>query len=1098
VEHLDSATDLATTSPRLASLLLEMRDIYQKNLVATANARDYLERSVKSAQADAETASRAFTPDTSRLDRYSRAWNQYGESDGPPTVEVEPPTSIDEAKETWERCASACKRELDGYQATRQEYDEARRRLFGKPKVEPRIPHEFRVNLWRMQSVIDSLPGLQRSYAEQATNRSRRDLTAAFESEVAHRDTVVADEIAKRRAALDFGIEMLGHLGLPWPEALADLQPAATAREQSTVRIGRFESIAPQVVSREVPAVIEFPHERAVAIKAPALRRDDALSVLRSVVLRSLVGLPAGQLHLSVFDPIALGQSFADFLHLADYDERLIDTRPRTSSRDIEARLEEHSAHLETVIGKYLRGQFASIREYNQQAIEVAEPYRLLVVCDYPAQFTDRATELLLSLIENGARCGVYVLIHVDQDGPEKQQIPVSRLLQNADVLTFHGQNVRIGLTTGPVQIDVVPDNCPPITFARDSTPSSDAARVLSELGSQARSVEKRVVELSTCFELIGRNTSTTIGSHLPVLSPGASPIRTEDPDTWWSGDSATGATAILGRAGAQSVAPLYFSSTEIAGGALMVGLPRSGKTTALHSAILSLTMTYSPEELELYLIDAKHGVEFIVYRDLPHARMVSINSEREFAVAVLESLASEITRRAEMMKTRTPGKTNLKEFRLATGEVLPRIIAFIDEFHEIFEEADSLGQQAYAAFSHIVKQGPFAGVHLVLASQTLSSMPAMDRNTLTLLPARIAFACNESDALIVMGEANQEPRFLAQAGEGLLNPNRGDPVHNLRFQGAFVTPEPRDDLITKIQTKAARVGWLGHPRVFDGDSLAERREVPPRVFAEADEKPRRLRVVAGEPLSLEQHLPITLRRNESHNVLLIGPADDEGVPEPGLTGLAHSVLLAASKQIPDAHVVDFVNDEGGAGGEPDRRMSLEELCGEINVTLHRRRALEKLLEDTALLVRDRSTLEDYRSPGRLLVLFGVQRATGLDPEDLDDDSPAANLRLVLREGPEVGVHTVLVTDTLSGLTRRVGTDALDHVTFRVAGQLATDQDRHQVLDLYQPLDLRRNQLVLFDRERDRRVKFRPYGPITESWLTVSSLDDQIEDTTQS
>lgn len=87
-----------------------------------------------------------------------------------------------------------------------------------------------------------------------------------------------------------------------------------------------------------------------------------------------------------------------------------------------------------------------------------------------------------------------------------------------------------------------------------------------------------------------------------------------------------------------------------------MIGLAGSGKTTSLHAAILTMCMLYGPDELELYLIDARHGVEFKAYEKLPHARMVSIHSEREFSVAVLKSLDREIQRRADMMKTRTAG----------------------------------------------------------------------------------------------------------------------------------------------------------------------------------------------------------------------------------------------------------------------------------------------------------------------------------------------------------------------------------------------------------------------------------------------------------
>lgn len=73
-----------------------------------------------------------------------------------------------------------------------------------------------------------------------------------------------------------------------------------------------------------------------------------------------------------------------------------------TSERDIKRVLDELSDHLEVVISTCLRGQFATIDEYNRQAGEVAQPYRVLVVFDYPNAFSGRAARQLLSLIENG------------------------------------------------------------------------------------------------------------------------------------------------------------------------------------------------------------------------------------------------------------------------------------------------------------------------------------------------------------------------------------------------------------------------------------------------------------------------------------------------------------------------------------------------------------------------------------------------------------------------------------------------------------------------------------------------------------------------
>ncbi|MGH3279533.1 MAG: hypothetical protein ACRDNW_10395 [Trebonia sp.] len=52
---------------------------------------------------------------------------------------------------------------------------------------------------------------------------------------------------------------------------------------------------------------------------------------------------------MKVIDPVAVGQSVADFRHLSEYDSRLMDEKTWTSERDIERVLDELSDHLEVV-----------------------------------------------------------------------------------------------------------------------------------------------------------------------------------------------------------------------------------------------------------------------------------------------------------------------------------------------------------------------------------------------------------------------------------------------------------------------------------------------------------------------------------------------------------------------------------------------------------------------------------------------------------------------------------------------------------------------------------------------------------------------------
>lgn len=68
--------------------------------------------------------------------------------------------------------------------------------------------------------------------------------------------------------------------------------------------------------------------------------------------------------------------------------------------------------------------------------------------------------------------------------------------------------------------------------------------------------------------------------------------------------------------------------------------------------------MMYSPDEAELYLIDFKKGVEFRAYaaNRLPHAKVVAIESEREFGLSVLQRLDVELRDRGD--KFRPPERT--------------------------------------------------------------------------------------------------------------------------------------------------------------------------------------------------------------------------------------------------------------------------------------------------------------------------------------------------------------------------------------------------------------------------------------------------------
>ena len=136
---------------------------------------------------------------------------------------------------------------------------------------------------------------------------------------------------------------------------------------------------------------------------------------------------------------------------------------------------------------------------------------------------------------------------------------------------------------------------------------------------------------------------------------------------------------------------------------------------------ITNLALWYSPEQVELYLIDFKKGVEFKTYAtyDLPHARAIAVESDREFGLSVLQRIDGELTRRGELF--RKLGVQDLGAYRLtADAAPMPRTLLVIDEFQEFFSEDDKLAQEAGLLLDRLVRQGRAFGIHVLLGSQTI------------------------------------------------------------------------------------------------------------------------------------------------------------------------------------------------------------------------------------------------------------------------------------------------------------------------------------------------------------------------------------------
>src|SRR6185295_17720 len=258
-----------------------------------------------------------------------------------------------------------------------------------------------------------------------------------------------------------------------------------------------------------------------------------------------------------------------------------------------------------------------------------------------------------------------------------------------------------------------------------------------------------------------------------------------------WSLDTAEEIRVPLGRAGAKKLQYLSLGQGTTQH-ALIAGRTGSGKSTLLHVLITNLALWYSPDEVEMYLVDFKKGVEFKTYatHHLPHARVIAVESEREFGLSVLKKLDGELTRRGALF--RDAGAQDLAGYR-KDGKIMPRVLLIVDEFQEFFVEDDKIGQESSLLLDRLVRQGRAFGMHVVLGSQTLGGAYSIARATIGQMAVRIALQCSESDSYLIMSEDNAAPRLLSRPGEAIYNDASGLIEGNSPFQIVWLSDEERE-----------------------------------------------------------------------------------------------------------------------------------------------------------------------------------------------------------------------------------------------------------------------------------------------------------------
>ncbi|MDG4832046.1 FtsK/SpoIIIE domain-containing protein [Solwaraspora sp. WMMD1047] len=810
---------------------------------------------------------------------------------------------------------------------------------------------------------------------------------------------------------------------------------------------GTSESAAPGGL---FPAIVPLTGGTHLAIDADA-RDPRVAALLRGLVVRLLLAAPPGAVRVATMDTAALGATFVPLRALV---EAGVLQPPATNDQEVAALLDAAERHARTTQDRVraaggvpggLPGRFAGGSASGGPASggpafggsgsgdaaaggpAFGGPDELLLVVAASAP-QGRELNRLAALTHAGPSAGVCVLV---AGYPPRVAGLTPPELGGTTQIRVEGDRARVGDPPGHLFSSDGSGLAVPVRLDGDPP-----RQVIDELADQLGEQSRRGSELDFTDLLPARP---------------------------WTESSAAGLRTVIGRAGRDAVALAFDDKTPHW---LVGGRTGAGKTVFLLDVLYGLAARYSPDELALYLLDFKEGISFTEFvptgRDpswIPHARAVGIESDREYGVAVLRELRRELNRRASAFKRH--GVTKLADLPRDDGRPVPRVVAVIDEFHVLFAGNDAVAREAVALLEELARKGRSYGIHLVLASQSMSGIEALYGKTDSIFgqfPLRIALAGGNG----VLDPLNDAAGALP-VGSAVVNPAAGIRSANtvVRFPDAHASAGQVAAL--RHELWRARAAGSRPPAVFKGYESAHVEDDP--TFAGLAPGGRRPLALVGRVVDVDltsamfpidatpgRHLAVVGTSPVGADVLHAAAVSLARQHRPGTVAFLLAPLVAGADQ-----VADETAETLAAAGHPVTRLDAQTLRDEIR----------KLAEPAGRQSTDRT----------YLVVFGMDAASGvLGITDASFRSGLDDLRTMLRQGPAYGVHLLGWWRGLSRLSDDIGgsfkrDDVACLVALNVTGAELGSYLGTQEL----PYAPRANRALLIDRHDQRTRLIVPF-----------------------
>jgi hypothetical protein len=800
-----------------------------------------------------------------------------------------------------------------------------------------------------------------------AQQRGDRDREQARRNAAAQQDQVRRALSDATRAARAIALRRFGRLagGLAGAEYTAPLWRSPEwlgAAAPLHVRVGTLVEAAGVPTGATVPVAVPLLSTAGWAIEADA---GAAAGLILGTVLRVVAATPPFGVRVDWYDPGLTGLLGA-FGSLYKHTDEIV-TESITRPEPLAARLTELVDAVSRRGARLAELGAGTFAELLANGGPIPEPYRLMVLLHYPAGIDARAQRELVRVVRSAPERGVCLLVHHDPLVLPEREVDPAELLD--ELCRFTARHDRWEIA----DLD--------ISCRRDPGPDLRLCQAVSDLVGQA--ADRAALPLVSASQMLPPE-----GEWLRRVGSGRSAELCVD----------------IGVAG-RSPATIRLSSADPPMPNILVGgAVGQGKSNLLHVLIHGLAARYSPEDLQMYLLDFKQGLEFTILgpgRDrphwLPHVRVLGVYADREFGLEVLRHIDGELVNRGALFK-RLGNVADIAALPPDNPYRPPRLLLALDEFQVLLADDDDIADEAAALLEKLVRLGRAFGLHVVLATQTLEGVPRLATRRDSIfgqVPYRLILKSAAADSQAMLQVRNTAAAGLRFRGQAILNDNFGAPEANREILVAYADQRQLDELRQRLWQRAA----AAPPRIFEVDAAAD---LVPAIVAAAGppaDGGEVRQAWVGLPLSVDENpVSIEVRPEPGAGLLVLG--DDATTALGVLGGVALSLAYAAPGCDDRFVVLDLLPDQADVAGGRDAMLAA------LRGLDHPVEAVDRSgVPDRLLALRDMVRTRVGNEPPVHLVALGMHRAVRLTtPTGETLESPADALREIATDGAGVGV----------------------------------------------------------------------------------------------